>query len=408
MEDILVIRCPDILNNIFSLNSNNPKNRVSRFLKSKIYIDDLTTDKNLKILNQFIIENKPILIEIDPAYLFNSNLSNPIFVDLLELSKHLELLLNYKNCHLVVNFLREQTPHDEYIIPVLKIINKYPKLKNRIWYFTNFDVTNEITRVSKLINLPYQGINCVTINYFEVDCYLNCINADQRNSNIKKEKLFLSLNTKPEKINRLNLALFLYKNGLLDRGYFSLKKMNNYDTNIANQNIFNEFQNEYNNFIKIWNKYTINQDEEKITKSIDTNGTFSGYPYPVNLYDKSYISIISETHFDLNRTVFLTEKTYRTLFYEHPFIMLGPPASLKELKSLGYTTFNPIINEEYDDEEDNYSRLNTALINLKNNRESIIYKYNELINICSYNKSVLTKNAEQTIDNINNIFGIIL
>lgn len=407
MERLLVIRCPDILNNIFSFNDNNPKNRVSRFLKSKIYIDNLTELKNLKILNQFIIENKPILIEIDPAYLFNSNLSNPIFIDLLELSKHLELLLNYKNSHLVINFLREQSPHDEYIIPLLKIINKYPELKNRIWYFTNFNITDEINRISKLINLPYQGINCITINYFEVDCYLNCVNTVQRNFNREKEKLFVSLNTKPEKINRLNMALFLYEKGLLDEGYFSLKKINNYDTNITNQNIFNELRNKYDNFVKIWDNYLINQDEEKITNSININGTFSGYPYPVNLYDKTYISIISETHFGFDRAVFLTEKTYRTLFYEHPFIMLGPPKSLKELKLLGYTTFNPIINEDYDDEENDYIRLNNALINLRNNSETIIHKYNELIKISSYNKSVLIKNAEKTVNYINKIFGII-
>lgn len=407
MESLLVIRCPDILNNIFSFNNNNPKNRVSRFLKSKIYIDNLIENKNLKILNQFITENKLILIEIDPAYIFNTKLPNPIFIDLPELSKHLELLINYKNCHLAVNFLREQTPHDEYIIPLLKTINKYPELKNKIWYFTNFDITTEINRISNLINLPQQGINCINLNYFEVDCYINCINTTQRNFNSKKEKLFLSLNTKPEKINRLNMALFLYENELLDKGYFSLKKMNNYDTNIYNQNIFDELRNTYTNFVKVWDNYLINQDEDKITNDINSNGTFSGYPYPIDLYDKTYISIISETHFSFDRAVFLTEKTYRTIFYEHPFIMLGPPKSLKELKLLGYVTFSPIINEDYDNEENDYIRLNNALINLKNNHETIIHKYNELLKISSYNKSVLIKNAEQTINYINSIFKAI-
>jgi hypothetical protein len=63
----------------------------------------------------------------------------------------------------------------------------------------------------------------------------------------------------------------------------------------------------------------------------------------------SWLSIISETHFDDEQgTLFLSEKTFKTIACQSPFLILGNRGSLKKLKELGYITFHDIIDESYD------------------------------------------------------------
>ena len=44
----------------------------------------------------------------------------------------------------------------------------------------------------------------------------------------------------------------------------------------------------------------------------------------------------------------MSEKTYRSFLYRKPFIYLGQYQSLEYMRSIGYKTFSPIINEDYD------------------------------------------------------------
>lgn len=92
-------------------------------------------------------------------------------------------------------------------------------------------------------------------------------------------------------------------------------------------------------------------------------------------FNRSYFSIISETHFDTKRGSddnwiegnkrrtpeqwdehdrwfeegFITEKTFKAIYYMHPFILVGGSQSLKRLKQLGFKTFEAFgIDESYD------------------------------------------------------------
>jgi len=57
-----------------------------------------------------------------------------------------------------------------------------------------------------------------------------------------------------------------------------------------------------------------------------------------NIYGKTSYSIISESYH--TEYPWFTEKTYRTILYKHPFILVGPTNSLKSLQSIGFRTFN--------------------------------------------------------------------
>jgi hypothetical protein len=72
------------------------------------------------------------------------------------------------------------------------------------------------------------------------------------------------------------------------------------------------------------------------------------------------ISVVLETMFDDPR-IYLSEKTLRPLACGHPFILAAGPESLKFLKSYGFETFDPWINESYDQEHDHEKRLKLIL-----------------------------------------------
>jgi len=71
----------------------------------------------------------------------------------------------------------------------------------------------------------------------------------------------------------------------------------------------------------------------------------------------SWFTVVSEARFDDSEgTIFLSEKTFKPIACCHPFVILGNKGSLKELRKLGFYTFDFLINETYD-ELDNIERL---------------------------------------------------
>ena len=74
------------------------------------------------------------------------------------------------------------------------------------------------------------------------------------------------------------------------------------------------------------------------------------------LFQKICINIINETVFDYPNPR-LSEKTWKTLVNQRMFVMVGPANSLSHLKDLGFKTFSPFINEDYDNILDPVARM---------------------------------------------------
>jgi hypothetical protein len=68
------------------------------------------------------------------------------------------------------------------------------------------------------------------------------------------------------------------------------------------------------------------------------------------------ISIVLETLFEDSR-IYLTEKILRPIACGHPFILAAGPSSLEFLRSYGFETFRPWIDESYDTETNHARRL---------------------------------------------------
>lgn len=109
----------------------------------------------------------------------------------------------------------------------------------------------------------------------------------------------------------------------------------------------------------------------------------------IEKFKQCYFSLVTETSFvthnlknnilDVNGNMFdnhfITEKTWKVFQVKHPFIIASNAGILKTLKELGYKTFHPYINEEYDDIKDDELRLNAI--------------YNEVVRLCSLSDNEL-------------------
>jgi hypothetical protein len=185
----------------------------------------------------------------------------------------------------------------------------------------------------------------------------------------KKEKIFISINAKVRN-HRDDLENFINVNNLQDNFYFSYTQKN---IDLWKTNDFTEFgkkflQNENNSGHKALEFY-LNDDIFNIK-----NGYF---------FDKSFYYIITETSCHDN-VCFISEKTYKSFYHKIPFIVIGNPFTLKNLKKEGFKTFNKWIDESYDDEIDYSKRINkifNEILRLKNinNHEEILNEMQETL-----------------------------
>lgn len=112
-----------------------------------------------------------------------------------------------------------------------------------------------------------------------------------------------------------------------------------------------------------------------------------------HIHNDSYFSIVSETNFIKNDLRFLTEKTFKTVQFKHPMILISRPHSLSYLKEKGYQSFHPFIDESYDLEEDDEKRLlmvlneTKRLCNLTHNEVTEFVRATK--EICEFNYKVL-------------------
>jgi hypothetical protein len=98
-------------------------------------------------------------------------------------------------------------------------------------------------------------------------------------------------------------------------------------------------------------------------------------------YDQSYYTV----HDTFDRSFApssITEKTYKAIACQRPFIEFSTPYILEDLRSLGFKTFSPFIDESYDCEVDNHKRLNMIVDEIERICNLNSSDYRELVNNC--------------------------
>lgn len=93
-----------------------------------------------------------------------------------------------------------------------------------------------------------------------------------------------------------------------------------------------------------------------------------------NVYLNSWVSIVTESsYFNHDRSVFISEKTFKPISCMQPFIIVGSKHSLKYLRKLGYKTFDGFIDESYDelDDEERFLAVAKAVEQIKNIEDKV-------------------------------------
>ena len=67
-------------------------------------------------------------------------------------------------------------------------------------------------------------------------------------------------------------------------------------------------------------------------------------------------SFVTETTY-YSDEFYISEKTLKPIGHSHPFIIFGSVGTLKELKRMGFKTFEPFIDERYDLETNMQKRI---------------------------------------------------
>lgn len=152
----------------------------------------------------------------------------------------------------------------------------------------------------------------------------------------------------------------------------------------------------YTNHQFVNNNFQISRFDLEEILPLNTAPATASADYETEDYLTSNIEVVLETLFDTNK-IQLTEKTLRPIACGHPFILVGPPGSLKYLRNYQFKTFDGIIDESYDLETDHKKRLELILLELKRianlptiDKQQLLDK---LHSIAQYNKEHFFSNA---------------
>ena len=223
--------------------------------------------------------------------------------------------------------------------------------------------------------------------------YLDQILSKPRTKRIFKKK-FLNFNRR-WRIHRPMLVALLKSLNLLEHGYVSLAHSDDnvnwldvYDRIIELNKLHhcNENVALLNNKEDILNIPPLYLDQPDLTIN-HVRAKISSMHY----YEESYFSVVTETNF-FDGPRFFTEKIFKSVIHRHPFILASTPKHLELFRSLGYKTFSPIFNEDYDLEENPCKRMRMIVTEIerlcKLSDDEWTSMLIELDKICDYNFAI--------------------
>jgi hypothetical protein len=169
----------------------------------------------------------------------------------------------------------------------------------------------------------------------------------QQEKNIKNIKLYNALQKRP-RAHRTWLFSELHKHNLLDDGINSMNHFELANSYYEGRTIEKE---DYDNILPLLPMIPDENPEAEQIESKFADGDCGKYLTALNdrTMLSTWFSVISEaSHGDSEGQCFISEKTFKALICNHPFIIYGNKNSLMHLRNMGYKTFSPFIDETYD------------------------------------------------------------
>ena len=298
-----------------------------------------------------------------------------------------------------------------------KIFNYLSKsLKHKIIYFIPYEGTNTVIYQLRKRNIEqfiYTGqIHIISsgdfssnIQYANLDCFIKLVSNNYNTlvtvndfnsifSTTNKPYNFLYLNKSPRRYRTKLIKLLKTQNLLKDALWSNI---------IENIKLSDEYDP-----IEIYLKRKTLQasDIEKFNFPLNSINpdNYNDSIIHTKMYQDTYFSLICETNVD-HPYSYRTEKIYKPILAGHPFIVYSNTGFYRDLRNVGFQTFETIIDESFDDICDDYLRMNYLVKSLKNllstNLDDFLIKAKP---ICEHNRNVLLeKNGKLQLEQYNSL-----
>jgi hypothetical protein len=223
--------------------------------------------------------------------------------------------------------------------------------------------------------------------------------------------LYLPGNSSKE--HRLAPIKYLHDAGLLEDFKYSLK------VPVAGANIDSGFwhrleaSREY--FVTLENDLDVDLNS-CVSLGPNKNIMYAGYPYDPCLYSSTGWSLISESFVSKmgNNGAYadvpwITEKTYRTIYNRHPFIMTGESGIHEYLKRMGYKTFEKFYGISVDDfwpgidGGELHHQCKQLVKVVKEFKQNLITHSQEITDMVIHNKQNLINRYQETRSRLKNM-----
>jgi hypothetical protein len=203
---------------------------------------------------------------------------------------------------------------------------------------------------------------------------------------------YLSMAQGVPRHHRYAMTYQLYKNNLLEHGVVSCSAYENFHYN-TRPGTTDEYMSKLENF----EQTVFDSFKQSLPHTIDnqTNLHQEGNDES-HLFENVFVNLVNETH-QPDNTVFITEKTYRSINYCRPFVINGDKGSLAYLKEMGFRTFDKFWDESYDMDDD-HTKI-TKISNIVEyicdlDTQELLTLYEEMLPTLEHNYNVL-KNYQQ-------------
>jgi hypothetical protein len=245
---------------------------------------------------------------------------------------------------------------------------------------------NNITECLKVIGYPHFELDMAKCAYDRSKSENPLPSFDDhlkyKNDNINNIKTFACLN-KRIRPHRVWFYAYLYYSKLLNIGLVSMNQFDQHTYPWEGKELTKEQILEISSILPIL-------VHEKRNDEFDDNFYIRRFNDKISL--DTYFSVISEAHCgDSNQTMFLSEKTFKVIAVNHPFMIMGNKDSMKMMREIGYKTFDGPIDEMYDSLP-THERLESLINSIqkiddtqnkiewfKSTRDIVEYNYDKLI-----------------------------
>ena len=319
-----------------------------------------------------------------------------------------------------VSYVREQISTEKDINAIVDLLKKVASSKKQKLSDIKL-IVNDTANLSKIKNTD--GIQVITVNFYRMLTYYHKYHAKHRdypnkigqqfnNEYAARENKALFLMGKPYQPHRTPVLVELFERGLKDKLVYSwnpgrqssevFKATEFWVRELVGENY------DFKNFARLHACKLDIPDHVPLFDLGETCYHYTGFPFDVNLYCDTALSIVSETnHINTLDTSlpWTTEKIWKAIANHHPFVVIGEPGIVTKIRSLGYETWDSFL------KHDQYEANKFWDVNCKKaismNVDNVEYFLNQNKHRNTI-KSLAKKNAdlmdEQVRNEINSIF----